>query len=88
MIFQNRFRNDADLIVTASEPYRPDLSDIVVESTFNWFWLVDSLQEKAHSVHLANTGAIKTYQGLTCSTDEDDAKHLAHLSRLGILPEG
>jgi transposase len=39
-------------------------------------------------VHLANTAAIKRYEGLKHSGDEDDAAYLAHLLRLGILPSG
>jgi transposase len=39
-------------------------------------------------VHLANTTAIKKYDGLKHSGDETDARHLAHLLRLGILPTG
>jgi len=27
------------------EPYRDKLEDIAVESTYNWYWLVDGLQE-------------------------------------------
>jgi hypothetical protein len=40
------------------------------------------------SVHLADTTAIKQYDGLKHSGDETDARHLAHLLRLGILPTG
>lgn len=43
--------------------------------------------KKGHFVHLDYTVSIKTYEGLQYSTDEDNAKHLAHLLRLGILPE-
>jgi transposase len=39
-------------------------------------------------VHLANTVAIKKYEGLKHSGDETDARYLAHLLRLGILPTG
>ena len=61
---------------------------MVVESTFNWYWLVDGLQAAGYKVHLANTTAIKKYDGLKHSGDETDARHLAHLLRLGILPTG
>jgi len=61
---------------------------VVVESTYNWYWLVDGLQEAGYTVHLANTTAIKKYDGLKHSGDETDARHLAHLLRLGILPTG
>jgi len=59
-----------------------------VESTFNWYWLVDGLMAAGFTVHLANTAAIKQYEGLKHSDDEKDAFHLAHLLKLGILPEG
>ena len=57
-------------------------------STYNWYWLVDGLQDAGLHVHLANTAAIKQYDGLKHSGDETDARHLAHLLRLGILPTG
>ncbi|WP_250504069.1 IS110 family transposase [Caballeronia sp. AZ7_KS35] len=60
----------------------------MVESTFNWYWLVDGLQSAGFTVHLANTTAIKKYEGLKHSGDETDARYLAHLLRLGILPTG
>jgi transposase len=61
---------------------------VVVESTYNWYWLVDGLMAAGYRALLANTGAIKTYDGLKHSGDEADARHLAHLLRLGILPTG
>jgi len=64
------------------------LAGVVVESTYNWYWLVDGLQEAGFEVKLANTGAIKKYDGLKHSGDESDARQLAHLLRLGILPTG
>ena len=39
-------------------------------------------------MHLVNTAAVPQYDGLKYSGDESDARHLAHLMRLGILPEG
>src|SRR6266702_4731274 len=65
-----------------------DADRVVVESTYNWYWLVDGLQDAGLRVHLANTAAIKQYDGLKHSGDETDARHLAHLLRLGILPTG
>lgn len=60
----------------------------MVESTYNWYWLVDGLQAAGFTVHLANTAAIKKYDGLKHSGDDSDARYLAHLLRLGILPTG
>src|SRR3990172_3540885 len=44
--------------------------------------------EKGHRVHLANTAAIQQYQGLKYTDDDSDARWLAHMLRLGLLPEG
>jgi transposase len=60
----------------------------VVESTYNWYWLVDGLMERGHRVHLANTAAIEQYSGLKYTDDDSDARWLAHLLRLGVLPQG
>jgi transposase len=49
---------------------------------------VDALQAAGYRVHLANTAAIKRYEGLKHSDDEDDAAYLAQLLRLEILPSG
>jgi transposase len=64
------------------------LAGCVVESTYNWYWLVDGLMADGFNVRLAHTGAIVQYSGIKHSNDESDARHLAHLLRLGILPEG
>jgi transposase len=61
---------------------------LVVESTYNWYWLVDALLEAGYRVHLANTAAIVQYSGLKYSDDDSDARWLAKLLRLGLLPEG
>ena len=69
-------------------PYRRRLERVAVESTYNWYWLVDGLMEKEHMVHLANTAAIQQYEGLKYTDDHSDARWLAHMLRLGVLPEG
>jgi transposase len=69
-------------------PHPKDLVGIVVESTYNWYWLVDALMEEGYPVHLANPSAIQKYSGLKHADDQHDAFWLAELLRLGILPEG
>ena len=69
-------------------PWREEFSGVVVESTFNWYWLVDGLKEADFTVQPANTTAIKKYDGLKHSGDEADVRYVAHLLRLGILPTG
>lgn len=88
VLYSRRLPNDLTEICVALSPYREQISGVVVESTFNWYWLVDGLMQAGYPVHLANTTAIKQYDGLKHRGDESDARHLAHLLRLGLLPEG
>ena len=88
VIYQKRLANDLPLIVEQHSAYASSMEGIVVESTYNWYWLVDGLMEKGHRVHLANTAAIQQYEGLKYTDDDSDARWLAHLFRLGVLPEG
>jgi transposase len=69
-------------------PDRAEIEGIAVESTFNWYWLVDGLMDAGYQLHLTNTWAIKQYEGLKYTDDRHDARWLAHLLSLGILPEG
>ena len=88
VVTEKRLPNDLAKIIGLLMPWRDELAGVVVESTFNWYWLVDGLQAAGFKVHLANTTAIKKYDGLKHSGDEFDARYLAHLLRLGILPTG
>jgi transposase len=88
VVAEKRLPNDLDKIIGFLSPWREELAGVVVESTYNWYWLVDGLQQAGFEVKLANTYAIKKYDGLKYSGDQTDARHLAHLLRLGILPTG
>src|SRR4030066_2063838 len=88
VVYQKRLPNDLALILKELSVYQAELQGIVVESTYNWYWLVDGLMEQGYKVHLANTAAIQQYEGLKYTDDNSDARWLAHLLRLGVLPEG
>ena len=88
MLYSKRHPNDLHSILVALAPHRDELTGVVVESTYNGYWLVDGLLEAGYKVHLANTAAIKQYEGIKHRGDESDARHLAHLLRLKLLPEG
>lgn len=88
VIYERRLPNDLRLILGALEPHRESIEAVAVESTYNWYWLVDGLMEAGFALRLVNTSAVKTYDGLKYTGDEHDARHLAHLLRLGILPTG
>lgn len=88
VVHEGRHPNDLKVILAQLSPYREDVQAVAVESTYNWYWLVDGLMEAGYDVKLVNTVAVKTYDGLKYTSDEHDAKHLAHLLNLGILPTG
>jgi len=88
VVYQKRLTNHLPLILEALAPFQAQLQGIVVESTFNWYWLVDGLMEADYRVHLANPTAIQQYSGLKYTDDHSDARWLAHLLRLGVLPKG
>jgi transposase len=88
-VFKKRVSNNLDLILETLQPFRGQLKGLVVESTYNWYWLVDGLMDAGYGcVHLANPSAIKQYEGLKHSDDKHDAFFLAQLLILGILPQG
>lgn len=87
-VYQKRLRNDLTMTLQMLEPYRQQLAGVAVESTFNWYWLVDGLLDAGYAVDLVNTSAVKQYEGLKHTDDKHDAFWLAHLMRLGILPTG
>jgi transposase len=87
-VFQKRLPNELEAILLALSPYKDQITAIAIESTYNWYWLVDGLMEAGYDVKLVNTAKVPLYSGLKYSNDESDAYHLAHLMRLGVLPTG
>jgi transposase len=88
VVHEIKVGNDLEALLQILEPYREDLEGIAVESTYNWYWLVDGLREAGFRLHLVNTWAVKQWEGLKYTDDRHDARWLAHLLALGILPEG
>src|SRR5881296_2041183 len=88
VIYRKRLSNELPAILEQLAPYHAEVKGLVVESTYNWYWLVDGLMEAEYRVHLANPAAIQQYSGLKYSDDHSDARWLAHLLRLAVLPEG
>jgi len=87
-VFKKKLPNDLSLVLEALRPFQDEVVGIAVESTYNWYWLVDALMDEGYKVHLANPSAIQQYVGLKYSDDKHDAFWLAEMLRLGILPEG
>jgi transposase len=69
-------------------PFKQQLDKVAVESTYNWYWLVDGLREAGYSVVLANPAKLNQYRGIKHADDKNDAFFLAEMLRLNILPRG
>jgi len=88
IVYQKRLTNDQELILQELEPYQTDIVGIVVESTYNTYWLLDALQEAGYTVHLAHPAAGCQYAGLKHTDDNSDACWLAKQLLLNILETG
>jgi len=87
-LYSKRHDNRIEDVLKVMGKFKASLQGVVIESTYNWYWLVDGLMDQGYTVHLANPNAIQTYDGLKHTDDKWDSFWLAHLLRLGILAEG
>lgn len=87
-VFEKRLPCEITKVTTALKPFRDRLKTIAVESTYNWYWLVDGLQDAGFTTVLANPAAMEQYNGLKHADDKTDAFFLAEMLRLNILPTG
>jgi transposase len=85
---RKRVANELPAVESVLAPYREELRAVVVESTYNWYWLVDGLKERSYPVRLAHPAGNKPYSGLKHTDDVDDAFFLAELARVNCLSEG
>lgn len=85
-VAQRKLDCNLQQVVAFLKPFKPQLQSMAVESTFNWYWLVDGLRAQNYPIDLANPAKIEQYNGLKHADDKDDAFHLAELQRLKILP--
>lgn len=85
-LVERKLKNEIGAVTEALAPFRERITAVAVESTYNWYWLVDGLDDAGYTPCLVNTAAVKQYEGLKFTDDRYDAFWLAHLMRLGILP--
>ncbi len=88
-VFHKRVSNDLALILERLKPFKRYLKGIVVESTYNWYWLVDGLMDAGYKVHLANPAAMaETYDGCKFQDDKYSSFRLAEALAKGNLRTG
>ncbi len=68
---------DLEAVVAFLRPYQRRLKSVAVESTYNWYWLVDGLKALGYPVVLANPAKIQQYSGIKHADDRNDAYFLA-----------
>ena len=78
---------ELDQVEAFLRPHKSQLQSAAVESTFNWYWLVDGMRVRGYSIDLANPAQIEQYSGIKHADDKHDAFFLAELQRLNILPK-
>jgi hypothetical protein len=88
MRFEQRFPNDLFTITEGLKPFRKLIAQLAVESTLNWYWLVDGLRKLKYDVRLANPAKMQENIGLKAANDKTDARFIARQLVNGILPEG
>jgi transposase len=88
VMYRKRLPNELSDVLEALAPFRAQLKGVVVESTYNWYWLVDGLMDAGYRVYLANPAGNQQYTGLKYADDHSDATWLAKLLRLGVLAQG
>ena len=87
-LYSKKHDNNLKQVIKALGPFKKDLQGIAIESTYNWYWLVDGLMDAGYrTLHLANPSAIKQYEGIKYTDDQHDAFFLAQMLILGILPQ-
>ena len=87
LVAKKRVETTLPAVVAVLEPFRDRLAGVGVESTYNWYWLVDGLRALNYPVTLANPAKMDQYGGIKVTNDESDAGWIAEMLRLGILPE-
>ena len=83
--FTHRVEHEKAVFRSYLEGLPPGLP-IAVESTGNWYWIIDEIEKAGHHPQLVNAGKAKLMMGNVNKTDKLDARGLAIMLRNGSLP--
>ncbi len=83
---EKKLENNLVRVFEFFEPFGKDIK-IAIESTVNWYWIVDGLMDAGYDVRLAHPLGLKLITDAKVKTDRRDAYKLANLLRLNALPE-
>lgn len=54
IVLQKRVANELTIVLAQLAPFKEQLHAVAVESTFNWYWLVDGLNDAGFRTLLVN----------------------------------
>jgi len=86
VLVNRQVKNVLSDVLAVLAPYGEGIP-VAVESTFNWYWLVDGLQDAGHDVHLGHPLKLAMISKAKIKTDRRDAPMLADRLRKDDFPE-
>lgn len=84
-LLKKSIKCDIGLLMALLKPYLKSIT-VGVESTFNWYWLLDGLKKKKVRCHLGHALYIKRRMGEKHKRDSADARGIADLLRTNRFP--
>ncbi|MFC1590359.1 IS110 family transposase [Candidatus Omnitrophota bacterium] len=87
MIDERKLYHDRSEELTAYFSQFGHNTNVTLEATRNWYWIVDLLQEHGMNVKLVHAKKARIIAESTIKTDKIDARVLAHLDRCDFLPQ-
>lgn len=86
VLSKKNMRCELDKLLEYLKPWKGRIT-IGVESTYNWYWLVDGLKEHKIQCHLGHALYIKRMSGKKHKNDPVDAREIADLLRSNRFPQ-
>jgi transposase len=87
ILTRSKVLNQRESFLKFLSSYPPSKSRIVLEATWNWYWLWDLLEEQGYRLQMAHPLKTKAIASARIKTDKIDSEILAHLSRSNLVPQ-
>jgi transposase len=87
VLTKSKVSNQRESFLEFLSSYPPSKSQIVLEATWNWYWLGDLLEEQGYRLQMAHPLKTRAIASARIKTDKIDSEILAHLSRSNLVPQ-
>jgi len=87
VLAKSQVSNQRESFLEFLSSYPPSRSQIVLEATWNWYWLWDLLEEQGYRLQMAHPLKTRAIASARIKTDKIDSEILAHLSRSNLVPQ-